>query len=451
MHAYILKDHTDTIIYYNRETKTLVRGTGYISTPTTTPVYYTNTILCIIVEGKIISLPDFKVTAERLSEESLTINLSKDGFFGAAQPHSWEIMFNREIVSGWETYSATKTFFETSFLDIARHSWVSAHDRKIHLPQNTRISNDGFYIDGLYYDRLENQTALNTLSLNCSEIVLQRGMQVDRYIRYDPLIYFVVFGSDTQVKLLQESLRSLLTIGQFKGDLCIVTDREDMRSFIPDSFSGKLHILKETAHSRIEMWRARYTVKNLHGIDRYQPILYLDTDIVCNDRIDDILLPILFSPNISVGTEDHQNIIMYPSIYSEMESVGKHFFEKDQFFPTSKYGFNSGIIGFSTIHVAAKAFACVVSMINRMIALSETTGWVDQAALNYVLHKLACVDEHSISALIGVGTGTGLGLFTNATHTPVLLHFWATHSNERLDVIHTYVNKRIHELESAVP
>ena len=446
MNNFILRDHTGEIIYHDGQTGHLVRSSGKTSSLEIRPVYYDGSSLKIIRDGSFVPLEQFHVRQEEVASGIERISISQNGFFGASLPGVWQLHFNRTVVAGWETFRCEEYPFDNSQRDFAQETWLSAHDGTLHKKSSIIVTDNGFFISDIYYDILENKKSLEALFNNKNEITLTRGLSTERYIRYNPLIYFVAFGSDEQKEMVAASIHSLIHIGHYNGNLCIITDRDDMKSVVPDDFPGTLHIIKASAQSRIEMWKARYSICDFSFSKNYQPILYMDTDIVCNNQIDHLLSGILTSSKICIGTEDHPGVIIIPSRYRESDAVGKTLFETDNFYPASEYGFNSGIIGFSTVSVAQVAFHAVSNAINRMLQLGMTEGWVDQAVLNYVLHKYGCVDETFLSPKIGVGTGGDTFPYVTASAPSVLIHFWSTHAHERLPRIKKYIEERLREV-----
>ena len=449
MAKFILHDHAGYILYYDIQNESIVKGSGYYPSPQIVPIFYSQSTLYIFYNGEKQNLKAYTSHSEEIIGGIEKISISKDNFFGAAEPGSPAIVFSRKKVAGWELFRCSEIFFENPLSTLTRATWLSLHDGTLHDKTAITSHDNGFFISDRYYDRLENNKALEALSLHDESVVLMRGMSAERYVRYTPLIYFVAFGSDEQRESVITSILSLVEIGQYRGDFCIITDRDDMHSILPDNFPGKLHIFRASAHSRIEMWKARYRIGELFQIGRYQPILYMDTDVICNAPINTLLRAVLMSPQISVGTEDQPDVVIIPSRYRESEAVGKAFFEHENFFPNKIYGFNSGIIGFPNINVAQAAFNTVIAIIDRMICLGNTKGWVDQAVLNYVLHKQACVDDTSISSMIAVGTGEGVFPYKNATQDPVLIHFWSTHAHDRLPRLKRYLQMRIEQLNKS--
>jgi len=438
----ILLDHTGSPVYYDQNADTLVRGSEDLASAAVAPVHYDGSRLRVFKNGAPLALDAYQVRQEGSIGGIEDVSISKGGFFGAAEPASRVLVFSRTVVSVWETFRCEPRFYEDTSRYFRASSWLSVHDRKVHDPDAVQLTDNGFMVADRYYDTLENRPALDALAHDDSEIVLARGIFTDRYVRYDPLIYFVAFGSEDQREGVAVSIRSLVTIGGYKGNFCVITDRDDIASVLPGDYPGKLHVIQASAHTRLEMWRARYQIADMPHIDRYQPVLYLDTDVVCNDGITPLLSDVLMSPTVCTGTEDHPGVVIIPSLYRESKAVGHAFFERDNFFPEAVYGFNSGIIAFASIRIARSVFETVCSTINRMIRLDATEGWVDQAVLNYVLRKHSHVDDKTLSSRIAVGTGDGIYPYRDTNEVPVFVHFWSTHAHERLNRIRNYVFER---------
>ncbi|QDH16677.1 glycosyltransferase [Swingsia samuiensis] len=438
---FTLLDYHQETLYYDITNETIARSSGLFPSENILPIYYDRKCLFIIKNENYFPLTQFKV----IPIDSHKVVLHHNGYFGAAEPHTWELIFNRSEIAGWEIFECveyTKNKFSASLLE---HAWLSKFNWQLHSSDKIHKTPNGFYISDKYYDFIENQHNLKKLYTDTTNLTLSRGLMVDSYIKYNPLIYFVVFGDEEQKELARESIRSLINIGNYTGDICIITDRRDMHSIIPDTFPGQLHIIHDHASTRIEMWRARYHITKFPLFEQYQPILYLDTDIVCNDTIFPVLEGILTSSKVCAGTENHPGVIIIPSRYTEAESVGRSFFAQEGQYPNIEYGFNSGIIGIPNLAVARTAFEMVVRIITRMIVTGQTDGWVDQAVLNYVTYKLDCIDEAFLSPHVAVGTGDNVYPYVTASKRPTLIHFWSTHKHERLPRIQSYITSTIQE------
>lgn len=446
MAGFVVYDHTNCPIYYIISSDLLVRGSGHSPSPDVVPVYFDGINLYVLFQGRAKVLGSYTIGREGQIGHTPTITISRNGFYGAAEVERREISFTRESIEGWEIFHCLKEYKCCSLEILKQSAWVSAKGKRRHERSEIEFYDNGFTISGVYYDILDNRNALEILSYKDREITLVRGMSAERFIRYSPLIYFVAFGPEEQRDCVAASIKSLIEVGGYRGDFYVITDRDDMNAVLPEGYDGSLYILKKEANSRIEMWKERYSIGDIGITDRYQPVLYMDTDVVCNDPVGPLLLDILLSSGVCVGTENHPGVVIIPSFYRESDAVGKALFEREGWYPDEPYGFNSGIIGFSHIDVARAAFDAVRSIIDRMIVLGNAQGWADQAVLNYVLHKIGCVDQKTISSMIAVGTEGDVYNYRETSTCPVLIHFWSTHAHNRVSRITGYVQNRIDEL-----
>lgn len=280
------------------------------------------------------------------------------------------------------------------------------------------------------YGFMRNRQALRLASAGAQDILLTREAYiVDRYLRYRPLVYYVVHGPDYQFELLRVSIESLLLQGQYQGDIAVITDRADISRFIPKSFTGQLHTVVTARGAKENYSICRFEIASLPGVEVYQPILYLDTDVACENPLDILLGRVVLSQKICVGVEDHPWAPMTPALYDLSKSVGKLFFEREGTLPRERHGFNSGIMGFRNVEVVRQAFAMIQALVMRTIGEKNFIG--NQGASNYVIQKLMMADVTAFSDLIRIGIQDQIYAYRDAHPTPVLVHFWGVPRDER--------------------
>jgi len=437
---YVLVDHHGYIVYFNKKEKNLHRGAGEVHSLDIIPVRVSKNKAFYLEEGGVEVPLEFSLRKLSQSKHSLTYGISDGLFWACSDLKESVINFNRENISGWETFTLRKVCLPSNSI-MSNHDLIlleTEHKGKLTIQK----SKNGILMDDRYYDLLENLSNIED-SISKRDVVLYRGLNFDRYFIFYPLVYYVCFGGDNQFNLLKQSLISLSRIGNYEGKICIITDRRNINDYIPPELSENVFIFISSANSREEMWRARYDIKNIEGIEVFQPILYLDTDVVCNEDIYKLLNKCIISEKISVGTENHPGVTIIPSTYDWAEGVGRSFFQKDNFLPSTRFGFNSGVIGFRNLSTIKLSFFLILRMMNIIIENRLSYPWSDQAVANYVLNKLQTVDDCSISKYIAVGTVSKVYNFENYEESPVLIHFWSTHSNERISVVSGFVEDRI--------
>ena len=195
------------------------------------------------------------------------------------------------------------------------------------------------------------------------------------------LIYFCVFHNKGYLELLQILLASLtvfssldtidiliLTSSDFKHDIDKLANTLDIRITVYTLQFTKLH---EALCSRLYIFDYPYTMD-------YEKILYLDTDIIIQGKIED-----LFSHSIE------------NKLYAFREGNIGHPYWGGEFFDFSKLnlspqasGFNSGVLLFRPSEIIKTTFSNIVNHISEIISSGKSLpDCPDQSLLNYYFIK----------------------------------------------------------------
>jgi hypothetical protein len=209
---------------------------------------------------------------------------------------------------------------------------------------------------------------------------------VQTFSRFNPLIYFCVYGQEAYYECLQLSLRSLAEHGTFYGTIGVACDRscDDLIKHIPETFRDRL-IVSEASADR--GWFNRYCLD--HGLyDTFQPILYCDIDVVFDADITDLLIDIIVQGQVCCAFENDSRVHGPPRQWDEIGNYfGKYLYMSDPGLIDAQVSLgNSGVIGFDNTGRVR-----VVNELVRMIASRQSaerlSSHTDQPILDYVLHK----------------------------------------------------------------
>jgi hypothetical protein len=209
------------------------------------------------------------------------------------------------------------------------------------------------------------------------------------FSRFQPLVYYCVYGSDSYFECLRLSLLSLEAHGRYDGTVGVACDRtaNDIMKYVPKAFQDRL-IVSPASNGR--GYFNRYYVD--HGLyDDYQPILYVDIDVIFDCPVTDLLIEILLQRQVCCATETRglEGLVGrsprdwpdYPGNY-----FGRWLYAADSEFPATAALGNSGEIGFDSIARVRTVNELVIAVARRQTPqLLKIFG--DQPILNYVLHK----------------------------------------------------------------
>lgn len=262
---------------------------------------------------------------------------------------------------------------------------------------------NGFYIQGnntyvspekLEYDhkciKFDNyvfdlKSIVSAKKVGMNKLMLPReGLGLFIMELFNPLAYYSCFGSGEIIACMEESIYSLFTIGNFVGDILVITDQEKITfSEKLQPYLNRIHLQQANAYDFFDFTISRYMVYDLPIMDKYSPIMYIDCDIIINEDVNKIFHSamgtdkVLFSEEFKVDT-------------ASPWFGGVHWYEAGQDYKLMDYGINSGIFLFKSIETAKELlFTVVQSMLHsQKVKLSREKGileTLDQPNLNYVL------------------------------------------------------------------
>jgi hypothetical protein len=188
---------------------------------------------------------------------------------------------------------------------------------------------------------------------------------------------------------------------------------------------------------RFDYHLPRYRVDDWPDAYAYRPILYVDTDVLFNSDITDILVHILQSDQIVIGFELAHEVHDFPS-------VGADLFHEDRSAREPEFGFNSGIIGIPNLPAHRANLRAVYEVMRRYLKIhsDDNLTWVDQPCANYAWAKLHCIEgefltqrvEHTFLSNIDPSN-------TSTPYQGQLLHFWG--SKDKYSDMSAHLNARL--------
>ena len=161
----------------------------------------------------------------------------------------------------------------------------------------------------------------------------------------------------------------------------------ELAKMLPAECMARVTIIPFQPHDRPGFMVARYLILDWPDAWRYQPLLYVDADIVFDRDVTPMLHAIAMSDRIAAPVE-----LMSP--LARNPSVGATLLQRDFCSPGYMAGFNSGTLGIPNV----RAHAETLRLIRRIIANHsllhgrEALPYADQEIANYVSFRLANFD-----------------------------------------------------------
>lgn len=191
-------------------------------------------------------------------------------------------------------------------------------------------------------DRLDHRASAQTTAASQGRMrrltLFDEGWKVVECFLYKPLVYYVCYG-EAWFKMLQTSLVSLSRLGRYDGGVLIITDKstEYVHPFTPLELRDRVIAWNLPASGYVDFCAVRYQIPFWPGVEAYQPVLYVDTDVAFDCDSGPMLMDVLTSDKLSAQAESFSPL-------KSTWSVGSSLLEEDGCDPGDAVGFCAGII-----------------------------------------------------------------------------------------------------------
>jgi hypothetical protein len=216
--------------------------------------------------------------------------------------------------------------------------------------------------------------------------VLNEGWRIEQLCLYRPLIYFTAFGNPTAIAQFLASVRSLIEIGRYSGDLLVLTDQapDAIVANLPPMAPGRLRTHPAAPSDFIGFVASRYRILEIPWAAQFQPVMYMDTDVVFDAGVEPMLRAVACADRIAAPLEPFSPLRTTPS-------VGSGLLELDACTPGFAVGFNGGTMGIPNIPAHAATLRLIRTIMVNHAAINGRAAfaWVDQEVANYVSFRLA--------------------------------------------------------------
>jgi hypothetical protein len=305
--------------------------------------------------------------------------LERNGRFLSSNLREKEVVFESTVREETTPYQLLSINDFKKLMDIVTRSWISAETRDLQqIRFLEQLKEPVLCLDDIRFSIAD---LLGSIDAEGCINVLSENWKLRQYRPFRPLIYFCAFGKPEVFSCLKLLVSTLMSSGHYKGAFAIISDQPEY--ILEPIFEGmdrhRWRLLHLDAHDLMDFTFARYRILELLGADEFSPLLYLDTDIICSEDINPLLVRIAFAPNLCCCDEGPLGGEFY----------GSQLFEWDGFDTKGKTGFTSGIIGIP--HAAdAWCFRLVVAS-GEAFALEKANRTyfrcMDQPHFNYIVHK----------------------------------------------------------------
>ena len=419
----------------------------------------------------------------RRAGDGRCLSVSRDGGF-LCSPQGCEAVELRATSRPWEWFLPVAEADFQVLRRILRHDWIIRSTGELARSGDTGLGEHWSLRVGSLWLDLRFQLPFDLVSWPHRLTVLRDGWLVEEICLYRPLIYYAAFGDPAIMGQFALSMRSLRTIGGYAGAVAVMSDHaapniaaligepavtahatrdRDLQAPASDTTGHLEHapsghpahrgrydptvddpfargpeasgcaVLPRDGVDRIAFMSARYTITDWPAAWAFQPILYVDTDIVFEAAVEPVLRAVATSDRLAAPFEPAAPL-------GSIASVGSGLLQLDGIDPRNRLGFNSGTIGIPNLaaHAGTLRLICRV-MANHAHQRGRTTlTHGDQEVANYVAARTGMFDTTLLAGFVRVGGDIDLP----HAGRRAIAHFWASPTTQaRLEAMGRHMRR----------
>ena len=345
------------------------------------------------------------------------------------------LVFTRDEANLWESFFPIDNEFIRKIQYVILNKWLSKRTGEIFDGKSIIFCSDFIMKIGNFSIDIRSQR-INDFN-EYKFIGFCDGWKFEEFLLYNPLIYITAYSSKSVLNQLSLCVRSLRSFANFDGKI-IVMSNEDSTS-IRDicSMEGDDNIDVDLMYPKdfVGYVCSKFSILGKEIYSGYQPVMYLDPDIIFNSDVNKMLQEATLTEDICAPLEDFHRVQTHVP-------VGAGLIQLDSLVP-SPYaaGFNGGTIIFSnTDNTKVKEFLDNArrSITNIGYCFGrEFNKWADQEVINYLSVKSFNVNTNCISKYARY-----------IDHDPSInekltgfVHFWGHNSERKSELMKIYFDK----------
>jgi hypothetical protein len=252
------------------------------------------------------------------------------------------------------------------------------------------------------------------------------------------LIYICVFGKEEYIQLTNLLLHSLYLYGNINNSTTnlLVYTNSNFKNIIKKTnywikYFNINFIINDSIISKLDACKSRFDIFNFDLSNKYNNILYLDTDIIINNDINLIFdlckedkLYASYEAGFKIDDPLHGN------------NWGKRLFTEEELNKIEdKNGFNSGVLLFKNGANVRKIFNNILKDTRNLIE----TEIYDQEFLNYHFITASLVDKYLLEVYTKNICNNPVG---DLNYNKIILHFYVQGFDEKLKIMNTFLNNK---------
>lgn len=364
--------------------------------------------------------------------DSRTVALRRSGLFLCAIPGIEVVDACRVEAVGWELFLCLTGRDLADLMFILRNRWVVASTNAL-LPADAVGMEDHDYrlrLGGTVLDLRYNLPFMASerspidLQIMVAEILVD-GWKIDRLHLYRPLVFTTAFKAEEYLLQAHLCLSSLLEFGLYDGAIHVISDhdRETFLSFVPGLKPDLLSVRIVEARDWVGYVASKYFVADDPALGGFQPILFIDPDVMADADLTPMLIAILTSSRLLAPLEVFSGLASNPS-------VGASLIQRAGLAPRFACGFNGGTLGIPNLqaHKATLTLIRIILVNHLDLHGRDSFQWVDQEVANYVSFVAGNFDTSTMLRFVRWGWEH---CERDATHRQGLVHFFPSRGGMR--------------------
>lgn len=343
--------------------------------------------------------------------------------------------FSRDSISLWEKFMLLEEALLDKVAVSLSKSWVSRRNGNLYAGSEIYFGSPFLMSIGPFDIDFRRQKIEDFGEFQLRAFV--DSWKVELFSLYNPLIYITAYSSKSVMDQLSICIKSLRKFGDFSGKIVVMTDSniEHIRTLCDELPFSRLQVDNKYPKDFVGYVSSKFSIINKEMYKEYQPIMYLDPDIVFDRPVEPMLVEATASGKICAALEDFHRLKTHPAI-------GAGLIQLDHI-EVSSYaaGYNGGtIIIPNTKNDVVRDFFDIARRTITNIGKSYGRGfnvWVDQEVINYLSYKIYNVDTSCISKYAKYVSNDPKTL----RDVSGFVHFWGHTSEQKSEKMSEYFQK----------
>ncbi len=345
------------------------------------------------------------------------------------------LVFTRDEANLWESFCPIDEKFIKKLQYVILNKWISKRTGEIFDGKNITFCSDFIMKIGTFSIDIRSQHVADFEEYKF--IGFCDTWKFEEFLLYNPLIYITAYSSKSVLNQLSLCVRALRNFADFDGRIIVMSneDTTSIRSICSMDGDDNIDVDHMDPKDFVGYVCSKFSILGKDIYSGYQPVMYLDPDIIFNSDLNKMLQEATLTEDICAPLEDFHRVQTHVP-------VGAGLIQLDSLTP-SPYaaGFNGGTIIFpNTDNTKVKEF---LDAARRSITnIGEFFGrdfnlWADQEVINYLSIKNFNINTSCISKYAKY-----------VDHNPSInenltgfVHFWGHDSDKKSELMKIYFDK----------